>query len=285
MRERTSELFAEDFVFLEAPRWHNGRLWVPDVFDSILYALDGEGRRTVVRSGLPPRPNSIGFLPDGTLIIVSSVNKQLVKLVDGRLAVYADLSSHAAGDLNDFAVDGSGGLYVGNFGYDLFAGDPLKPTDILRVAPDGTVSIAARGLEFPNGTVITRDGRTLVVAETWAGRLTAFTRDAAGQLSNGRVYAELGERQPDGICIDAADGIWVPSFSTGEVIRVLEGGRITDRVSFQGSAVACQLGGEDGHTLFCTVYNGTIAEQQQKLRRGAIYTVRVDVPRAPVVPV
>lgn len=284
MKEHASRLFADDFVFLEAPRWHSGRLWVPDVFDSILYALDADGRRSVVHAGLPPRPNSIGFLPDGTLIVVSSVSKQLLKLVGGKLQLHADLSGHAAGDLNDFVIDGSGRIYSGNFGYDLFGGAPLASTNIHRVEADGTVSVAAGGLEFPNGAVITGDGRTLVVAETWAGRLTAFDRDAAGHLSNPRTYADLGKRQPDGICVDAEDGIWVSSFSTGEVIRVFEGGRITDRIAFRGSAVACQLGGEDGHTLFCTTYDGTIADQQQRLRRGAIHTVRVDVPRAPAVP-
>lgn len=280
MKEHSSQLLADDFVFLEAPRWHAGRLWVPDVFDSILYSLDADGRRSVVYAGLPPRPNSIGFLPDGTLLIVSSVARHLVRLVGGRLERHADLSQHATGDLNDFVVDESGCVYVGNFGYDLFAGAPLAPTAIHRVDPDGTVSIAASGLEFPNGAVITRNGRKLIVAETWAGRLSAFDRDTAGRLANRRIYAELGQRQPDGLCIDAEDGVWVSSFSTGEVIRVLHGGRITDRVAFPGSAVACQLGGADGHTLFCTTYDGTIADQQKKLRRGAVHTLRVEVPRA-----
>jgi sugar lactone lactonase YvrE len=275
---------ADDFVFLEAPRWHEGRLWVTDVFDSIVYTVELDGRRSVVFSGLPPRPNSIGFLPNGTLVIVSSVNKQLLKLVDARLELHADLSAHAAGDLNDFVIDGSGRIYVGNFGYDLFGGAPVMPTQIHSVGLDGAVSIACGGLEFPNGTVITGDGRKLIVAETWAGRLTAFERDRTGNLSNPHTYALLGDRQPDGICIDRDDGIWVSSFSTGEVIRVLEGGQVTDRVAFRGSAVACQLGGDDGKTLFCTTYDGTIADQQQKLRRGAIHTVRVDVARASIVP-
>ncbi len=284
MKELTSQLFADDFIFLEAPRWHAGRLWVPDVFDSILYSLDSMGRRTVEHAGLPTRPNSIGFLQDGTLLIVSSVDRRLLRWVNGRLEPYADLSAYAAGDLNDFAIDGTGRVYIGNFGYDLFGGAPLKPTAVHRVDPDGRISVAAEGVEFPNGTVIKSDGRTLVVSETWAGRLTAFDRDDSGRLSNKRVYAELGQRQPDGLCIDAEDGIWVASFSTGEVLRVLEGGRITDRVKFAGSAVAPQLGGADGRTLFCTTYDGTIEQQQQKLRRGAIYTVRVQVPRAPRVP-
>lgn len=279
MRTLTATPFATDFIFLEAPRWHDGRLWAPDVFDSILYRLDMSGKREVVAAGLPPRPNSINFLPDGTPLVVSSVARQILKIVNGKPEVHADLSKHATGDVNDFGIDEAGRLYVGNFGYDLFAGEALKATAIHAVEPDGRVSVAAEGLEFPNGTVIIDDGRTLVVSETWSGRLTAFDRDPkTGRLSNRHPFAALEGRNPDGICADAEGAVWASSFNTGEVLRVKKGGEITDRIEFNGSAVACQLGGPDGHTLFCTSYDGTIPDQLAQKRLGMISTVRVAVP-------
>jgi sugar lactone lactonase YvrE len=142
MREHTSRLLADDFVFLEAPRWHESRLWVTDVFDSIVYSLDLLGNRTIVLSGLPPRPSSINFLPDGTLIVVASVKRQLLRLVSGRLELHADLSTLSAGDLSDFMVDGSGRIYVSNFGYDLFAGAPLQPTCLHTVGTDSNFQMA-----------------------------------------------------------------------------------------------------------------------------------------------
>jgi sugar lactone lactonase YvrE len=278
MKELNATLLASDFIFLEAPRWHDGRVWVPDVFDGKLYSVGLDGRREIVLDDLPPKPNSIGFMPDGTLVIVSSQDRKLLKLVDGRLQLHADLSNFATGDVNDFAIDDTGRIYVGNFGYDIFAGEPIALTSIHIVEQDGSIRVAATDLEFPNGTVIIDNGRTLVVAETWAGRLTAFDRDATGNLSNRRLYADLPGREPDGICADAEGAIWVPSFNTGEVLRLEAGATITHRISFKGSAIACQLGGADGRTLICTAYDGTIPEQQAKKRMGALYTARVDVP-------
>lgn len=280
MQELKAHRFADDFVFLEAPRWYDGRLWVPDVFDSILYQVDVDGRRLVLKDNLPPRPNSLGFLSDGTPLIVSSVARQILKLVDGELLVHADLSKWATGDLNDFAVADNGCLYVGNFGYDLFMGEEKRETSLHIVELDGTVRHGSDGVEFPNGAVILDSGRTLVVAETWRGRLTAFDRALDGSLSNRRLFADIAGREPDGMCADAEGGVWVCSFNTGEVLRVLEGGEITHRLHFPGSAVACELGGEDGHTLFITTYDGTIPDQQARKRLGALNQVQVDIPRA-----
>ncbi|MPR05476.1 SMP-30/gluconolactonase/LRE family protein [Microvirga tunisiensis] len=279
MTDLQSQLFADGFIFLEAPRWHQGHLWVPDVFGQKLYKLDQSGAKTVVVESLPPRPNSIGFLPDGTLLIVSSVKRQILKLVDENLLTYADLSQDAAGDLNDFAIDQTGRVYIGNYGYDLFGGAPKQETCVHLVERDGAIRVAATGLEFPNGTVIINGGRTLIVAETWRGHLTAFDVASDGSLSNKRNFANLEGREPDGICADAAGGIWVPSFNTGEVLRVVEGGEVTHRIQFPGSAIACQLGGEDGRTLFCSTYAGSVPDQLAKKPYGALHAVRVDVPR------
>jgi sugar lactone lactonase YvrE len=273
------EVMASDFIFLEAPRWRDGALWVTDVFDRVLHKLDLLGNRQVILSDLSPYPNSVNFLPDGTPLIVSSDERKIMKIVGGKLETYADLSKYATGAVNDFAVDGEGRLYVGNFGFDIFSDEPLKKTSIHLVGVDGTVSVAASDMEFPNGTVIINGGRTLVVAETRCSRLTAFDRNIeTGELSNRRLFADLNGRHPDGICADAEGAIWAPSFNTGEVVRVLDGGQVTDSIQFNGSAIACTVGGPDGHTLFCTTFDGTMEEQGLRKRLSKIFTVRVDAP-------
>lgn len=277
MTSYNPSLFADDFIFLEAPRWHDSRLWVSDVFDHAVYALSLNGSRQKI-CDVPHRPSGLGFLPDGTLIVVSSKDRKLIGVNDDRIEEYADLSNITSGDVNDFAVDRHGRIYVGNFGYDYDIGEQKKLTDIHRVDPDGSICVAANGLEFPNGSVIINDGKTLVVAETWLGRLTAFDIDTEGELSNRRVFAELGTREPDGICADADDAIWVACFNTGEFVRVLDGGTITDTIVFDGRGVSCILGGENGRQLFCTVYRGTLDELSAQKRNAAIFTVEVSVP-------
>jgi len=277
--EHSASLFVDDFIFLEAPRWHKDRLWVSDVFDHKVYTLKIDGSREVVCE-VPNRPSGLGFFPDGTPIIVSSKDRKILKLVDNKLLVLADLSQLATGAVNDFAVDAIGRIYVGNFGYDYDAGEPARPTNLHMVQPDGTVSVAASGVEFPNGSVIKDGGTMLLVAETWACRIRAFDIALDGGLSCQRVYADLGKRQPDGICLDAHGGLWVACFNTGEFIRILEGGDITDRVALPGHAVSPGLGGDDGKTLFLCSYLGTTPELVAGKRRAGIHTLRVDVPGA-----
>jgi sugar lactone lactonase YvrE len=270
MKEHQATLVADGFVFLEAPRWHDNRLWVSDVFDLKLYNVTEDGERTVV-CDVPGRPAGIGFLPDKTPLVVSCAEKKLMKVSEGALSVYADLSNVAAGDLNDLVVDDIGRVYVGNFGYDLFGGAPIEVTEMHVVEPDGSIRVAAGELEFPNGAVIKDRGRTLVVAETWCGKLTAYDRAENGNLSNRRLFADLGDRQPDGICADQHGAIWAGCYNTGEFVRVLEGGEISDRVAFEGNAVSCTIGGKNGNTLYCCVYLGTCEQLQARERRGAIY--------------
>ncbi|MGN5477939.1 SMP-30/gluconolactonase/LRE family protein [Cupriavidus basilensis] len=249
MERYKPSLFADDFIFLEAPRWHDNRLWVSDVFDHTVYTLDPNGTRQKICE-VPQRPSGLGFLPDGTPIVVSSKDRRLMKIVGHSLIEYSDLSAMATGDVNDFAVDGQGRIYVGNFGYDYDAGEPRALTSLHRVDRDGAIRVAATGLEFPNGSVIIEDGKTLIVAETWLGRLTAFDIDSEGELGNRRLYADLGTREPDGICADGAGAIWVACFNTGEFLRVLEGGAITDIIKFDGRAISCAVGGAEGCQLF-----------------------------------
>lgn len=277
MKEHQAQLFADDFIFLEAPRWHAGKLWVSDVFDHKLLVIDKHGARKLVGE-VPNRPSGQGFLPDGTHIVVSAKDKRLLAVRDGQFSEYADLSAHATGYVNDFAIDSHGRIYVGNFGYDYDGGEPRKLSSLHRVDPDRTIHEAMSGMDFPNGAVIINNGRTLVVAETWIGKLTAFDLGADGKLSNRRLFADLGKRQPDGICADAEGAIWVGCFNTGEFLRVVGGGKITDRIAFEGSAISCILGGPDRKTLFCTVYAGTIPQLVAQERRGRIFTLEVEVP-------
>lgn len=277
MKNHSADLFAGDFVFLEAPRWRDNRLWVSDVYDCKVYTIGAGGERTLV-CNVPNRPSGLGFLPDGTPIVVSASDRKLMKIVNGALAPYADLSAHAAGDVNDFVVDERGRIYVGNFGYDFLGGAPIAPTDLHLVDTDGSISVAASGVEFPNGAVLTDKGRTLVVAETWAGRLTAFARSEDGRLSDRRLFAYLGERQPDGLCVDAEGGVWAGCYNTGEFLRILDGGRITDRIAFDGHAVSCCLGGRGGDSLFLTTCSATLEDMLAGKRLAKVHVTDVDVP-------
>lgn len=273
-----AQRFADDFIYLEAPKWHDNQLWVSDVFAERIHVIsaDGSSRRLVCE--VPTRPAGIGFLPDGTLIIASHKDRSLHRLDGDKTSVYADLSNHATGYLNDFAIDAQGRIYVGNFGYDLFAGEPPKAASLHRVDPDGTITTVANDVFFPNGSVIINGGRTLIVNETWEGRVTAFDLNEKGELSNRRVFADLGERQPDGLCADAEDAIWVASWNTGEFVRVLDGGEITHRLQFDGIGISCGLGGADGHQLFMTTYLGAADEFLAGKRKSVVFTANVDVP-------
>ena len=275
MREHQAVKLAEDFIFLEGVKWRDGSLWVSDVFDHKVYRLGLSGQREVVVQ-VPHRPSGLGFLPDGGLLVASSKDFRLYRVVDGQLQVYADLADRVGGDVNDFVIDDAGRVYVGDFGYDYDAGAARVETVIHRVDPDGSVHVAVGGVEFPNAMAIVDDGRTLVVAETWRSKLTAFDRAPDGTLSGGRVFADLGSRQPDGICADASGAIWVGCFNTGEFLRVLDGGQVTDRVGFDGCGVACCIGGPAGRTLFCTVYCGPVADLVAGQRKAALFAVDLD---------
>jgi sugar lactone lactonase YvrE len=278
VKTHQAQLFADNFAFLEGPRWHRDHLWVSDITDKKLYCIAANGRREIVCE-VPHRPSSIGFLPDGTPIVVSMVDRKLMRVVNGELMPYADLSSLAPADLNDSVVDEQGRIYVGNFGYDLFGGAMKVSADLFVVERDGTVRVAAGELDFPNGIILKDGRRTLVVAETSSNRLTSFDRDENGNLSRRRTYADLGNRQPDGICVDHEGGIWVSCFNTGEILRVLDGGKVTDRISVADKrAVACQLGGSDGRTLFCCTFDGPAEDLRTGKREAAIYTAHVDIP-------
>ena len=268
--------FVDGFAFLEGPRWHRGRLWLSDMWGLAVWALRADGAREKIID-VPQRPSGIGFLPDGTPLVVSMADRRLYRIRSGALELHADLSRLASGDVNDLLVDPQGRAYAGNFGYDILRGEAPRPTDLLLVTPDGVARVVARDLVFPNGMVLADGGRTLVVAETFAHRLSAFDVAADGALSGRREFAALGEYTPDGICLDRARGIWVAAFEQGEFLRVEEGGKITHAIDAGGRrAVACQLGGEDGRTLFCLTFDGTLHEISGGARKARVESARVE---------
>lgn len=277
LKEHQSTLLANGFVFLEGPRWHDGALWVSDMWGHEVLRVTEDGAHATVCT-VPQRPSGLGFLPDGTPLVVSMADRQVMRVVDGAMVPHADLSALASGDCNDMLVDETGQAYVGNFGFDVHGGETPAKADLIVVDPAGVARTAAAGFDFPNGMVLMDAGRTLIVAESWARRLTALDRDPDGNLSNRRIFAELDGRSPDGICIDAEGGIWVACYDTDEFVRVREGGIITDRVTVPGRrAVACALGGADGRTLFCCTFAGDYREMGGDLRQSAIEIVRVDI--------
>ena len=227
------------------------------------------------------QPSGLGWQPDGTLLIVSMLDRKLMKLVDGVLMEVADLSTIAGGPCNDMVVDAAGRAYVGNFGFDRYKGETEKAADLACVDPDGTVSVAARGLKFPNGSVITPDGRGMIIAETMGQCLTWFDIDADGGLSGRTMWADLAGHFPDGICLDAEGAVWVADARGPDLLRVGAGGTILQRVAMQPGrhAYACILGGDDRKYLY--VCSSTASGPDNAIKKEAgIDVVSVDVPGA-----
>ncbi len=240
--------------FGEGPRWHDGRLYYSDFYRHVVEAVDLEGNVEVIAE-VANQPSGLGWLPDGRMLIVSMIDRKLLRLEQGgELVEHADLSHIATWHCNDMVVDASGRAYVGNFGYDIE--DPNAEQVLSKVAmvtPEGTVSVVAEDIKFPNGTVILQDQKNLVMAETWGHCLTAFDIAADGSLSNRREWASVAPHFPDGICLDAEGAIWVADPGQGKVIRVREGGEITDEIDCDMGAFACALGGDDGKRLFVCI--------------------------------
>jgi sugar lactone lactonase YvrE len=278
MPTRTLRTVLDGLAFGEGPRWRDGRLFFSDMHAHEVVAVTPDGvRETIVES--PTAVSGLGWLPDGRMLIVSMDDNRLMRQeADGRLAVHADLSPVSAINPNDMVVDAKGRAYVGNFGFPLYPRGETKPAKLARVDPDGSVHEAADGLIFPNGAVITPDGKTLVVGETFASRMTAFDIAPDGTLSNRRVWAELGHGAvPDGCCLDAEGAIWVASPTTNEVLRLHEGGRTSERIDTGRGAFACMLGGEDRRTLFIFTGDGSDPKISRETRTASIVAVDVDV--------
>ena len=276
--------------FGEGPRWREGRLWFSDFYSHAVKSVSLAGDlRTEVE--IDDRPSGLGWMPDGSLLIVSMTKRQVLRRAPGgKIAIHADLSHIASFHCNDMVVDAAGGAYVGNFGFDLDAaiesrGVPSVLADhptakLAYVAPDGQTRIAAEDMHFPNGPVITPDGKTLIVGETLAGVLTAFDIGPDGDLSHRRVWAPCQPRVPDGICLDAAGAIWVANPIAPECVRIAEGGEVLEVIETGQPCYACMLGGDDGKTLFMVTAASSDAHQAAASQTGKILTATVDSPRA-----
>ncbi|MGI9590112.1 MAG: SMP-30/gluconolactonase/LRE family protein [Myxococcota bacterium] len=272
------DVLLEGLRFGEGPRWHEGRLWFSDMHDRRVIAVDLDGRaETLVET--PHDCSGLGWLPDGRLLVVSMEDRKLLRLEPEGLVEAADLSSVATFHCNDMVVDAQGRAYVGNFGFDLHQQARPVPADLALAHPDGRVEVAAKELRFPNGTIITPDGHTLVVGESFGACLTAFDVGGDGRLSGRREWARLENAVPDGICLDAEGAIWVASPVSHEVLRVLEGGRVAARIAVAEQAYACMLGGPARRHLFvCTA--ATSDPKESHRRTGRIEVTEVEVPGA-----
>jgi sugar lactone lactonase YvrE len=269
--------------FGEGPRWHSGRLWFSDFYAHAVKSVDESGDlRTELE--MDDQPSGLGWLPDGRLLVVSMKQRVVKRLDAGRLQLHADISHLTAHLCNDMVVAGDGTAWVGNFGFDLDSALETRGTDVIsdhpvtnlvRVDPDGSAYIAATDMHFPNGSVITPDGRTLIVAETLASCLTAFTIHEDKTLSDRRVWAPLPGVAPDGICLDENGQVWVANALGAEVILVAEGGNVVQRVTTSQFCYACMLGGSDGRTLFALTASSSHGRDASAARTGKIETIQV----------
>jgi sugar lactone lactonase YvrE len=274
------DVLLEGIVFGEQPRWHDGRLWFSDWGPGDVIAVDLAGHsEAVVHVG--SFPCCADWLPDGRLVVVSTQRGALLRQeADGSLVVHGDLASASrppAG--NELVVDGRGNGYVNGGGFNLAAGEPYAPGVITLVSPDGVARVVADELAFPNGMLVTPDNETLIVAESYAKRLTAFDIEQDGGLANRRVWAELGDGVPDGICLDSEGAIWYADVPNRRCVRVREGGEFLQTIELDRGCFACALGGPDRRTLFllATVWNGPQGMFAEP-RTGQLLTVQAPAP-------
>ncbi len=272
MTDPSFELFVDGVDFGEGPRWRDGHLWYSDFYQHAIYTVTANGERSVAHGDLADQPSGLGWLPDGRLLVVFMQTQQLmVEDGNGGLEPYADLSPHAAYYCNDMLVTSDGHAYVGEFGFDIGRGEDFATANLIHVAPDQSVSVAAPDMQFPNGTVTTTDEKTLIVGESFGGQYVAFDRDKEGLLTNRRVWATVPDMAPDGCTIDADGAIWFADARSGDIVRVLEGGEITDRVTPPQRSFACMLGGHDGKQLFVLTSPSSDPRKVTGTGAGAIY--------------
>jgi sugar lactone lactonase YvrE len=261
----------------ESPRWRDGRLWVSDMVANEVIVLDLEGK-SEVDLRVPGMPMGTGWLPDGRMLIVSARDGRLLRREpDGSVVTHAHLSGLSPHPWSDMVVDGRGNAYVGNIGFDFPVGE-FVPGTIALVRRDGEVLPVADGVAFPNGMAVTPDNRTLIVAESYASRLTVFDIAGDGRLSGRRVWAELPGGAPDGICLDAEGAVWYADVPNQRCVRVREGGEVDRTVEVDRGCFACVLGGLDGRTLFIVAAEFSPASMSGSVRTGQVLAVDAPAP-------
>jgi len=297
MSSRTLRTLLEGGSFFEGPRWHEGEWWLSDFYRHLVLTVTtgGEPREVLEVEG---QPSGLGWMPDGSMLVVSMRDHRVLRWsMEAGVGEHADLSEFCGGYLNDMVVDARGRAYVGNFGFDLMAGADPVAANLVRVDPDGSASVAADDLLFPNGSVITPDGRTLVVGETAGARYTSFTINDDGSLTDRRVWAQLaptpepttleetfGRLQvgPDGCGLDAENHIWCADEVNARCIRIAPGGEIVDEIAAPDGldCFACMLGGEDGRTLLMCAAPDFAEANRTAAREAVLLTTTVEVPHA-----
>jgi len=267
-------------AFGESPRWHEDRLWFCDWAAQELIAVDLEGRSEVM-ARVPSFPFCIDWLRDGRLLIVSASERRLIRREsDGSMVTHADLSRLSRHPWNDIVVDGRGNAYVDNIGFD-FPGGEFAPGLLALITPDGSIRQVADGVAFPNGLVVTPDNARLILAESYANRLTAFDIAADGSLSNRRLWAGLDGGVPDGICLDAENAVWYADVPNMRCVRVREGGQVLQTIELDRGCFACMLGGPERKTLVMVAREwGGPASMADQGRTGQLLTTRVSIPGA-----
>ena len=284
--------------YFEGPRWHEGSWWVSDFYRRTVSRVSPGGSGEDVVLEVENQPSGLGWLPDGSLLVVSMKDHRLLRVAsDGAVSTHADLSGVCGGHLNDLVVDASGRAFVGDFGFDLMGGGAPSSASVKRVDPDGRVTVVADGLRFPNGAVITPDGGTLIVGETWGNRFSAFDIAADGSLGNQRVWGAFGPEPvgnsveelmgqvvvaPDGCTLDAEGHIWVADGFGSRVLRVAPGGEILEAITAPGEmgVYACALGGDDGRTLLMCCAPDFYEHTRSPVREAVLVSTQVAVPHA-----
>jgi sugar lactone lactonase YvrE len=295
MSPRTLNPVLSGLTFLEAPRWHEGRVWLSDFYAHKVYSATEAGDDLRVEAEVPTQPGGLGWLPDGRLLVVSMTDARVLRREEsGELVTHADLSGMVSGQLNDMVVARDGHAYVGAFGFDLMGGEDMLPSMVLRVDPDGTASVAADDVFYPNGMAVTAAGR-LLVGESFGNAVASFAIAADGSLTDRRDFARFGPRPsaravvdliaelsvtPDGCALDADGALWVADPVHARVLRVAEGGAVLDEIQAELGLFACALGGSDGRTLFICAAPDFDENARVATPEAQLLAVEVDVPAA-----
>ncbi len=288
MQEFTSAVVRGGLSFGESPRWHDGRLWYSDFYRHGIFSMDTDGSHERLEHEVPQQPSGLGWLPNGDLLCVSMIDHLILRIRGEEVSTFADISEYCGFWANEMIVSQTGFSYVGNFGFDLdvflaehgvegllAAAPPV--TNLVVLSPEGDVVQVVPDLAFPNGTVITPNGATLIIGETLGSQLTAFDVATDGTLSGRRVWAPLEFVASDGMCLDADGQVWLANAVTNSCLRVREGGEITATVTTTQTSFACMLGGQDRTTLFVMTAPTSDRFKATGVTRGRIEAVEVAV--------